>query len=192
MLHARSLESEHRLAEVIGQMVRAAQEDGEAIARSIFGEIFFRYGSVPPQPVGPRHFFKPLPQSSIDDVPCPANLVVRRNAGLRLEGRTVSETAEILGLGITTLKARLFRARQKLRVLLTRSPEFRGDRTISKTRERRDSGLNSHPPAERATSRGSRAAGSKARAAASVGWGWRKGTRERTLRSTESRMLDVA
>src|SRR5260370_29547682 len=180
------------MAEMIGQMGRADKEDGEAIARSIFGEIFFRYGGVPPQPVGPRHFFKPLPQSSIDDVPCPANLVVRRNAGLRLEGRTVSETAEILGLGITTLKARLFRARQKLRVLLTRSPEFRGDGTRSKMRERRDSGLNSHPPAERTTSQGPRAAGSKARAAASVGWGWRKGTRERTLRSTESRMLDVA
>src|SRR5467141_1080428 len=109
---------------------------------------------------------------------------------LRLEERTVSETAEILGLGIGTLKARLFRARQKLRVLLTRSPEFRGDRTMSKTRQRRDIGPNSHPPAERATSRGSRAAGSKARAAASVGW--RKGTRERALRSTESRMREVA
>jgi RNA polymerase sigma-70 factor (ECF subfamily) len=93
---------------------------------------------------------------------------------LQLEERTVSETAEILGLGITTLKARLFRARQKLRVLLTRSPEFRGDRTMSKTRKRQ----------------GSRAAGSKARAAAAVGW--RKGTRERTLQSTESRMLEVA
>ena len=44
----------------------------------------------------------------------------------RLEERTVSETAEILGLGIGTLKARLFRARQKLRVLLARNPEFRG------------------------------------------------------------------
>ena len=53
---------------------------------------------------------------------------------MRLEERTVGETAEILGLGIGTLKARLFRARQKLRVLLTRSPEFRGDRTMSKTR----------------------------------------------------------
>src|SRR5207253_9515465 len=31
MLHARSLESEHRLAEVIGQLVRAAQQAGEAI-----------------------------------------------------------------------------------------------------------------------------------------------------------------
>src|SRR6202790_1663475 len=31
MLHARSLESEHRLAEVIGQVVREAEEDGEAI-----------------------------------------------------------------------------------------------------------------------------------------------------------------
>jgi RNA polymerase sigma-70 factor, ECF subfamily len=109
---------------------------------------------------------------------------------LRLEERTVSETAEILGLGIGTLKARLFRARQKLRVLLTRSPEFRRDRTMSKTRRPRDGGLNSHLPAERTTSRGSRAAGSKARAAAVVGW--RKGTRERTLRSTESRMLEVA
>jgi RNA polymerase sigma-70 factor (ECF subfamily) len=111
---------------------------------------------------------------------------------LQLEEQTVNEAAEILGLGIGTLKARLFRARQKLRVLLTRSPEFRGNRTISKTRQRRDSGPNSHPPAERATSRGSRAAGSKAGAAASVGWGWRKGTRERALRSTESRMREVA
>jgi hypothetical protein len=84
----------------------------------------------------------------------------------------------------------LFRARQKLRVLLTRSPEFRGDRPMSKTRQRRDSGLNSHPPAEGVTSQDSRAAGSKARAEAVVGW--RKGTRERALRSTESRMLEVA
>ena len=111
---------------------------------------------------------------------------------LQLEERTVRETAEILGLGIGTLKARLFRARRKLRVLLTRSPEFHGDRTISKTRQRRDSGLNSHPPAERATGQGSRAAGSKARAAVSVGWRWRKGTRDRTLRSPESRMREVA
>jgi RNA polymerase sigma-70 factor (ECF subfamily) len=93
---------------------------------------------------------------------------------LRLEERTVGETAEILGLGITTLKARLFRARQKLRVLLTCSSEFRGDRTMSKTRKRQ----------------GSRAAESKARAAAAVGW--RKRTRERAFRSNESRMLDVA
>jgi len=111
---------------------------------------------------------------------------------LRLEERTVNETAEILGLGIGAVKARLFRARQKLRVMLTRSPEFRLYRTLSKTRRRRDSGLNSHPPAERTTSRGSRAAGSKARVAGSQGWGGRKGTRERALRSTESRMLDVA
>jgi RNA polymerase sigma-70 factor, ECF subfamily len=111
---------------------------------------------------------------------------------LRLEERTVGETAEILGLGIGTLKARLFRARRKLRVLLTRSPEFRVDRTMSKTRQRREGGLNSHPLAERTTNRGSRVAGSKARVAASVGWGWRKGTRGRTVRSTESRMRDVA
>jgi RNA polymerase sigma-70 factor, ECF subfamily len=110
---------------------------------------------------------------------------------LRLEERTVRETAEILGLGITTLKARLFRARQKLRVLLTRSPEFRGHRTMSKTRQRRDAGLNSRLPTERTRSRGSRAAGSKARAAGSEGWGWRKGTRERALRSAESRMLEA-
>jgi RNA polymerase sigma-70 factor, ECF subfamily len=111
---------------------------------------------------------------------------------LRLEERTVGETAQILGLGIGTLKARLFRARQKLRVLLTRSPEFRGHRTMSKTRQRRDSGLNSHPTAERTTSRGSRAVGSKTKAAASVDWGWRKGTRERTLEGTEPGALEVA
>src|SRR5467141_3791173 len=86
MLHARSLECEHRLTKVIGQMVRPAQQDGEAIARSIFGEIFFRYGRVPLDPVGPRHFFKPLRQFSIDDVPCPAHLFVRRNASPRLVG----------------------------------------------------------------------------------------------------------
>jgi len=111
---------------------------------------------------------------------------------LQLEERTIRETAEILDLGIGTLKARLFRARQKLRVLLTRSPEFQGDRTMSKTRQRRGGGLNSHPPAERTTSPGSRAAGSKAKAAGSEGCGWRKGTRERALRTTESRMLEVA
>ena len=89
---------------------------------------------------------------------------------LQLEERTVRETAEILGLGIGTLKARLFRARQKLRVLLARSPECRGDRAMSKTRQRRDSGRSSHPTAERATSQGSRATGSKARAEAAAGW----------------------
>jgi len=109
---------------------------------------------------------------------------------LQLEERTVRETAEILGLGIGTLKARLFRGRQKLRVLLTRSSEFQGDRAMSETRQRRDGALDSHRPTERTTSRGSRAAGSKARAAAVVGW--RKGTRERALRSTESRMREVA
>src|SRR5467141_701545 len=86
MLHARSLECEHRLTKVIGQMVRPAQQDGEAITRSIFGEIFFRYGRVPLDPVGPRQFFKLRQQFSIDGVPCPANLFVRRNAGSRLVG----------------------------------------------------------------------------------------------------------
>jgi RNA polymerase sigma-70 factor (ECF subfamily) len=109
---------------------------------------------------------------------------------LHLEERTARETAEILGLGIGTLKARLFRARQKLRVLLTRSSEFEGDRAMSNTRQRRDGALDSHPPTERTTTRGSRAAGSKARAAAVVGW--RKGTREHALRSTEARMREVA
>src|SRR5207253_2109665 len=82
ILHARSLESEHRLAQVIGQMVRAAQQDGEAIARSVFGEIFFRYGSVPLDPIGQRHFFQTLRQFSVYGLPCLANLFVRRNGGL--------------------------------------------------------------------------------------------------------------
>src|SRR6266436_1265220 len=84
--YARSLESEHHLAEVIGQMVGAAQQDGEAIARSIFGEIFFRYGRVPLEPVGPRQFLKPLPQFTVYGFPCLANLFVRRNGGLGLVG----------------------------------------------------------------------------------------------------------
>jgi RNA polymerase sigma-70 factor (ECF subfamily) len=110
---------------------------------------------------------------------------------LQLEERTVRETAEILGLGIGTLKARLFRARRKLRVLLTRAPEFRRGRATAKSRQRRGSGRGSHPTAEGASSQGSRA-GSKARAEAAVGWCLRKGTRERSLQSTESRMLEVA
>jgi RNA polymerase sigma-70 factor, ECF subfamily len=118
------------------------------------------------------------------------NAEFRTAVRLQLEERTVRETAEILGLGIGTLKARLFRGRQKLRVLLTRSSEFQGDRAMSETRHRRDGALDSHRPTERTTSRGSRAAGSKARAAAVVGW--RKGTRERALRSTELRMREVA
>jgi RNA polymerase sigma-70 factor, ECF subfamily len=40
---------------------------------------------------------------------------------LRLEERSIEEAAEILGVGSGTLKARLFRGREKLRVLLTPS-----------------------------------------------------------------------
>ena len=109
---------------------------------------------------------------------------------LRLEERTVRETAEILGLGIGTLKARLFRARQKLRGLLTRVPEFRRGRATGKSRQRRGSGRGSHPTAEEARPRDSRAVGSKVRNAVAVGWP--KATRERSLQSTESRMLDVS
>jgi RNA polymerase sigma-70 factor (ECF subfamily) len=118
------------------------------------------------------------------------NVEFRTVVCLQLEERTASETAEILGLRIGTLKARLFRARQKLRVLLTRSSEFRCDRTMCKTRQRRDFCRSSHPSAEGVTRQGSRAAGRKARAAAVACW--RKGTRERALRSTESRMREVA
>src|SRR6266852_1204710 len=86
-----TLECEHRLAEVVGQVVRAAQQDREAIPRGILREVFFRYGRVPLDPVVPRHLFKPLPQFSIDDIPCPTNLFVRRNVvsrpvGIRDEG----------------------------------------------------------------------------------------------------------
>src|SRR6267142_7214893 len=84
--NTRSLDSEHRLAKVIRQMVRTAQQDGEAIARSVFGEIFLRYGSVPPKPVGPRHSFNALPQITVNGVPCLANLFVRRSGRLRFVG----------------------------------------------------------------------------------------------------------
>src|SRR5689334_4124154 len=61
--YAKSLESEHSLAEVIGQMVGAAQQDGETIARSIFREICFRYGRVPLEPIRPRNFLNPFHNS---------------------------------------------------------------------------------------------------------------------------------
>ena len=35
---------------------------------------------------GPRHFLKPLPQFIVYAFPCPADLLVRRNGGLRLVG----------------------------------------------------------------------------------------------------------
>jgi RNA polymerase sigma-70 factor, ECF subfamily len=47
------------------------------------------------------------------------NPELREALFLRLQDRTLEETAEILGLAIGTLKARLFRARQQLRTLLT-------------------------------------------------------------------------
>src|SRR6266481_5954879 len=81
-----TLEGEHRLAEVVGQVVRAAQQDREAISRSIFREIFLRNGRVPQDPVVPRHLFEPRPQFGIHDTPCTANLFVRRNVGSRPVG----------------------------------------------------------------------------------------------------------
>jgi RNA polymerase sigma-70 factor (ECF subfamily) len=72
------------------------------------------------------------------------NSEFRTALSLRLEDRSVEETAKILGVGIGTLKARLFRARQQLRMLLTPGPEFRRDRAIHKTRKRRDLDVNSH------------------------------------------------
>jgi RNA polymerase sigma-70 factor (ECF subfamily) len=64
----------------------------------------------------------------------------------QFEEHTLGETAEILGLRVTTLKARLFRARQKLRVLLTSGPEFRQGPAIHRMRKRREADVNSHLP----------------------------------------------
>ena len=108
---------------------------------------------------------------------------------LQLEERTVRETAEILGLGIATLKARLFRARQKLRVLLTRVPELRRGRAMSKARQRHDGRVDSPSPAEGTPSRCPRTFG---RARVMTGVDWTKASRERTSRGPELKMLDVA
>jgi len=109
---------------------------------------------------------------------------------LQLEERTVREMAEVLSLGIVALKSRLFRARQKLRVLLTSGAQLGSTRAITTTRRHRDSGLNSHPLEKRVRSKVSQTAGGKARSAAAVTWP--KVARKRTSESTESRMLDVA
>jgi RNA polymerase sigma-70 factor (ECF subfamily) len=108
---------------------------------------------------------------------------------LQLEERTVRETAEILGLGIATVKARLFRARQKLRGLLTRVPQLRRGRAMRKARQRPGSHVDSHSPAEGTPSQRPRTVG-HAQVIADVDW--TKATRERTLRGAESRMADVA
>jgi RNA polymerase sigma-70 factor (ECF subfamily) len=67
----------------------------------------------------------------------------------QLEERTVGETAEILGVRIGTLKARLFRARQKLRVLLTRGPELRPRPAIRRGQKREGGRVNSRPAISR-------------------------------------------
>jgi RNA polymerase sigma-70 factor (ECF subfamily) len=108
----------------------------------------------------------------------------------QLEERTVREIAEILGLGIATLKSRLLRARRKLHVLLTSGPELGSCRAITTTRRGCDGGLNSHALEKRMRSKGSQTAGSKARNAAAMTWP--KVTRKRTSECTETRMLDVA
>src|SRR6202040_2136205 len=84
MLHVQSLESKHRLAEVIREMICAAEQDGEAITRRIFRELFFRHGRVPLEPVRLLHFFETSRQFTVYGNPCSANLFVRRRDGLRL------------------------------------------------------------------------------------------------------------
>src|SRR5579871_5742220 len=84
MLHVQSLESKHRLAEVIREMICAAEQDGEATTRGIFRKLFLRHGRVTLEPVGRRHFFEPFRQFSVYGDPCSANLFVRRSDGLRL------------------------------------------------------------------------------------------------------------
>src|SRR5882672_12399960 len=51
-----TLECEHRLAEVVGQVVRAAQQDCEAIARSILREIFRLPNSLSARSLGLPYF----------------------------------------------------------------------------------------------------------------------------------------
>jgi len=50
---------------------------------------------------------------------------------LRLEERSIEEVAEILGVGVGTLKARLFRARERLRGLLRPDLEFRSEPSVA-------------------------------------------------------------
>jgi len=109
---------------------------------------------------------------------------------LQLEERTVREMADILGLGISTLKSRLLRARRKLHDLLTSGPELGSGREISTTRHHCDSGLISHTLEKRIRSKGPQTAGSKDRNAPALTWP--KVARKRSSGSTESRMLDVA
>jgi len=108
----------------------------------------------------------------------------------KLEERTVREIAEILGLGIATLKSRLLRTRRKLHVLLTSGPELGSGRAITTTRRGCDGSLHSRALEKGMRSKGSQTAESKARNAAAVTWP--KVARKRTSESTESRMLDVA
>jgi RNA polymerase sigma-70 factor (ECF subfamily) len=70
------------------------------------------------------------------------NSELRATLFLRLEGRTIKETAEVLGVGIVTLKSRLFRARKKLRILLARGPGFPRGRATYQRRKRCNSNAN--------------------------------------------------
>lgn len=59
------------------------------------------------------------------------SLESRTALALRLEERSVEEVAEILGVGVRSLKARLFRARKKLRVLLVPHVKYRRKPSIA-------------------------------------------------------------
>ncbi len=101
---------------------------------------------IPDQGENPAELYEQLERERIlfqamDHLSAKFRTVLR----FQLEDRTVGEMAEILGLGISTLKARLFRARQKLRVLLTCGPELRRRPATGRGQKREGGRVNSHP-----------------------------------------------
>ena len=72
----------------------------------------------------------------------------RMALSLTLEDLTIEQAAAILGVGIGTLKARLFRARQRLRILLAPGLDSRPRpnvrKTLKKRRNKRQHGLSTY------------------------------------------------
>jgi RNA polymerase sigma factor (sigma-70 family) len=101
---------------------------------------------IPDQGENPSELYEQLERERIlfqamDHLSAEFRTVLR----FQLEDLSVGEMAEILGLGISTLKARLFRAPQKLRVLFTRGPELRRRPAIGRGQKREGGRVNSHP-----------------------------------------------
>jgi RNA polymerase sigma factor (sigma-70 family) len=109
---------------------------------------------------------------------------------LWMEERPMEEVADVLGLGIGTVKARLFRARQKLRALVTRDLEYRHGRGEARIQILCDGKTRLTMVSDQRAMNSAGAALKKSRPVSR--WRRREGTRDTALERRNSIVLEVA